>query len=456
MQERRFQSCPVCIAESIKFEIIIESDSDCLDHFSRNKNALFNDHLDSDHEFVLRLGFDEKIKETHYSFSDYQIANYVLNLFFAYFGTSISGLFSLFERTKLKKLNSMKLLFILVAVYVEYRQLLGLFFERKLIYSTEFNTADSVNIPRLTICYKVTEILKVGRENDFLLGDDSRADQQYFFFLNNRTKNDIDAETKNLTELFHNITFLANDFGAYTTLVGRSLNSLEHLGRSNSLFLVSYLYADYKCYAFELKFRDSGQQTFDIDYVIRFVPTTELIRLHIDEHNYLISKDFIEIRNSTLIKFTHQLNEEDCYKGAYEKRIARVNSIRKQFEAGYGCVSSILSVHPNQRNRTICNDQYKSVEDEILKSLNQVDEFCDCCEYHTYKMIELHSGVFLVALSHSGYKFLKVYRLKLSFVELITYLISIPCFLLGISLFKLVKIIWIRFLVVDAVRQKAV
>ena len=98
---------------------------------------------------------------------------------------------------------------------------------------------------------------------------------------------------------------------------------------------------------------------------------------------------------------------------------------------------------------SICNNLYETVEDAIIKSLNQPEEFCDCCPYYTYKTIKLQSGVFLVALSHSGYKFLKVYRLKLSSIELITYLISIPCFLLGINFFKLLKICWIRFLVDD-------
>lgn len=423
-----------------------------------NEDLLYDGHQSSKREFVLKLGFDEEIKQIHYSYTDYQLVNYVINLFFVYFGCSLSGLFSLLERTRLKKLNSMKLLFILVLVYVEFSQLIGLYFDRKLIYATEFDTADSVKIPKATICYPINEILKNGRENELSLSD-QKGDDQYFSFLNGRTKESIDNMTKNLTELFHNITFLANNFGAYTTLRGRSLNSLEYLGKSNSLTLESYLFANFKCYAFELKFQNIGQDTtFDLDCVIRFFPATPMIRLYISSHNFLTSKEHIVIRNSTLFKFTHQTIvdksfEADCNNKAYEKRIKRVNLIRDQFNDGYGCVSTFLTIKADRKNQTICNEKYESVENEIIKSLNQPDEYCECCAYYTFKTIKLESDSFLVALSPSGYKFLKVYRLKLSFYELITYLISVPCFMLGINLFKLIKIVWIRFLVIDRTKK---
>ena len=74
-------------------------------------------------------------------------------------------------------------------------------------------------------------------------------------------------------------------------------------------------------------------------------------------------------------------------------------------------------------------------------------EEIDHCKHHTYIITELNSNPFTIALSHSGYKFLKVYKLKLTFVELLTYLISIPCFLLGFNLFKFIKLCWIKLLV---------
>lgn len=211
---------------------------------SSAEDPLHGDHQESDHEYVLKLGFDENIEQIHYSFSKFQFANYVLNLFFIYFGASLSGLFSLLASTRMRKLNSMKLLFILVVVYVEFRQMIDQFSERKLLYNTEFDTADSANIPKTTICYPIMEILKNGWENEFPLNDGQKG-KKYFSFLNNRTKNDIDSRTKNLTELFYNITFLGKfnhiesiftDFRnlKYQFNSSQRFRRLRHANRSNA------------------------------------------------------------------------------------------------------------------------------------------------------------------------------------------------------------------------------
>lgn len=421
----------------------------------RQRNDLHNDHQPNEMEYILQLSFNEKIKEINYSFSNFQYLNYLISLLFIYFGTSLSGLISHLKNTKFKKLNLMKLILIFFIIFFEFEHLFELYDERKLLSGIEFDTTDSMNIPKTTICYKVNEILKdqFQNETEFKFQNSTKQQMDYLHYLDGMSKKKIDSSTQNLTELFHEITFLANDFGTYTTLVNQTLNLLEQVGRYNTLFLTTYLYLDFKCYGFELKFKNLNKDIFDLDYVIKFVPKTSKIILHIYKQNFLTSKDYVEFNNqSALIKFTPYLMidhsfEPNCESKYYERRTKNIQEIRRKFFEACKCVTTFLSILKEYEDKEICNEQFEKVEDEIVKSFNGREETCNCCTYHTYKVSNLSDNQrFTIALSHSGYKFLKVYRLKLGLIELITNLISLPCFLLGINLFKILKILWIRFL----------
>lgn len=137
----------------------------------------------------------------------------------------------------------------------------------------------------------------------------------------------------------------------------------------------------------------------------------------------------------------------DCESKFDEKHIKKIDSIRKRFFEGFSCQTTLLAINEDYSNVSICNENFQKVEDEIIKSFSKKEDVCLCCRYHHYKTTYLDSEVFYIVFSHSGYKFLKVYRLKLTLIELITYLISVPTLLLGINLFKLLKILWINFLI---------
>lgn len=235
---------------------------------------LTNDYQIEKDEYILDLNFDEISEEKQYSFEQVQIVIYMTNLCFIWFGASFSGLFSLFKCTRLKKLDSMKLIFIITIVYIEYQRLINLYSSKKLIYDIEFDTSDSMNIPKITACFKILNILKDNQtdfDTDLLFNIDKQEEKiDYYLYLDKmKNKKEIDLATKNLSELFHSITFLANDFGTYTVLTKRTLSSLEHLGTFNSLSLSSFLFHSYKCYSFELKFKAHSNEIFDLDYVIR-------------------------------------------------------------------------------------------------------------------------------------------------------------------------------------------
>lgn len=173
--------------------------------------------------------------------------------------------------------------------------------------------------------------------------------------------------------------------------------------------------------------------------------------MNIYEEKFLTNKNLIEINRSTSIKFTpfivvNKLFKKNCEKINNEKYSQKVYEIRKKFKKVYRCISSFLTISDKYKNTSICNMMFQNVEDEIIKSFNKPDDVCECCKYYAYKKTYSNSKEFYIYFSHSGYKFFLVYHLKLPFYELITYLISIPTILLGINFFKLIKIIWIKFL----------
>ena len=133
--------------------------------------------------YKLQLSFDEKIEQINYSFQTVQFVQYLTSMFYIYFGTSLSGLFSLLSKTRLEKLNSLKLLFIAMIVYEEYSRLINLYLEKKLIYSLEFNLTDSTSIPPISICYEILQILKNEDDIHRLVADgydDDRNDDHDF------------------------------------------------------------------------------------------------------------------------------------------------------------------------------------------------------------------------------------------------------------------------------------
>ena len=324
-----------------------------------------NDFQKSKLEYTLELAYSEKVTEVHYSFILYQYLNYILCMIFIYFGTSLSGLFTSLSKTKkLKKLNSMKLIFISAIIYVEFAQLISLYFERKLIFDIDIDATDSMNIPKITICYKILSILK--EQNDLKIELKNQTNDEYFSYLNNLSKLEIDRATKNLSELFYNITFLANDFGAYTTLQKQSLSSLEYHSKYNSLTLNNYIYLDFKCYSIALKFKSVIQDVFDLDFVIKFYPKTDKVLLYIYKQSFLTSKDYIEFNSSALIKFTPYITLDKSSKSDCEEKSSiisneKVGQIREQFYKGYTAMSSFLVIPSIYKNVTIRNDFFEKV-----------------------------------------------------------------------------------------------
>ena len=76
-----------------------------------------------------------------------------------------------------------------------------------------------MNIPKVTVCYKILEILKDQNFFETNLIEPSKImskvdnERNYYSYLDTKSKAEIDMATYNLSDLFDSITFLANDFG---------------------------------------------------------------------------------------------------------------------------------------------------------------------------------------------------------------------------------------------------